>query len=183
MYKKKFSHSLYQAKKKAQAYKSLAADKRWLTISNLLTLARLFLAPVIMLCLYNEAWWWSFGLFCFAGFTDVLDGYAARLFGEETHLGELLDPIADKALVLGTFGAFAFFHVPFFHVPAWFWVCLLMREVIMIAGAGCVLLFYDAVPLKPTVWGKLTTFFQLLFIAWVYVCYFADWQPTKTYWP
>ena len=73
-----------------------------LNISNLLTLARIIVIPVIVLCIYlsNPFYGWvAFMLFCLASITDYFDGYIARIRNEVTNFGTFLDPIADKLLV------------------------------------------------------------------------------------
>ena len=73
-----------------------------LNISNLLTLSRIIVIPIIVLCLYldNPLYGWiSFVLFCTASITDYFDGYIARIRNEVSNLGTFLDPIADKLLV------------------------------------------------------------------------------------
>ena len=73
-----------------------------LNISNLLTLARIIVIPVIVLCIYmNNLFygWVAFILFCLASITDYFDGYIARIRNEVTNFGTFLDPIADKLLV------------------------------------------------------------------------------------
>ena len=73
-----------------------------LNISNLLTLARILVIPIIVLCIYmNKPFygWVAFTLFCIASITDYFDGYIARIRNEVTNFGTFLDPIADKLLV------------------------------------------------------------------------------------
>ena len=73
-----------------------------LNISNLLTLARIIVIPIIVLCIYmnNPFYGWvAFILFCIASITDYFDGYIARIRNEVTNFGTFLDPIADKLLV------------------------------------------------------------------------------------
>tara|TARA_B100000767_G_scaffold255692_1_gene262080 strand:- start:450 stop:1034 length:585 start_codon:yes stop_codon:yes gene_type:complete len=71
-------------------------------IPNLLTIGRIILVPFFVLAFYLPGFYGdltAFALFVVASFTDFLDGMLARMLGEESKLGELLDPIADKIIV------------------------------------------------------------------------------------
>ena len=73
-----------------------------LNISNILTIARIIVIPIIVLCIYLKDpfyGWIAFVLFCLASITDYFDGYIARIRNEVTNFGTFLDPIADKLLV------------------------------------------------------------------------------------
>ena len=73
-----------------------------LNISNLLTIARIAVIPIIVLCIYLKSpyyGWKAFIIFCSASITDYFDGYIARIRNEVTNFGTFLDPIADKLLV------------------------------------------------------------------------------------
>ena len=73
-----------------------------LNISNLLTISRILVIPIIVACLYLKSpmyGWIAFTLFCAASITDYFDGYLARIRNEVSNLGTFLDPIADKLLV------------------------------------------------------------------------------------
>ena len=73
-----------------------------MNISNILTLLRIGVIPIIVLCIYMKEpffGWIAFFLFCLASITDYFDGYIARLRNEITNFGTFLDPIADKLLV------------------------------------------------------------------------------------
>ena len=73
-----------------------------LNISNILTLARIIVIPIIVICIYLKGpfyGWVAFILFCLASITDYFDGYIARIRNEITNFGTFLDPIADKLLV------------------------------------------------------------------------------------
>jgi len=80
---------------------------RPLALPNLLTYARIAAVPVVVGLMYWQSildgglWirWIALGVFIVAGITDVLDGYFARMYGQQSSLGRMLDPIADKLLV------------------------------------------------------------------------------------
>jgi len=73
-----------------------------MNLSNILTLIRIVIIPIIVLCIYLKNpffGWTAFILFCLASVTDYFDGYLARIRNEVTNFGTFLDPIADKLLV------------------------------------------------------------------------------------
>lgn len=73
------------------------------TTPNYLTLLRVIFVPGVIFCLYQRTFWWDFGaagLFGLASLTDYLDGYLARKYSIETVYGKLMDPLADKFLVI-----------------------------------------------------------------------------------
>ena len=98
-----------------------------MTLSTKLTCLRIVLTFVIMGLLFvpgPEAKAAALGLFLFAAATDWLDGHLARRWGQMSPLGALLDPIADKVLVLGLFLAFVQLRV----IPAWMVLIIALRE-------------------------------------------------------
>jgi cardiolipin synthase (CMP-forming) len=156
-------------------------DRRWFNISNVLTLIRILLAPVIVVGIYNRCWFFSFIIFVLAFATDLLDGYLARLLQDQTHLGQLLDPLADKLFLMSSFGALVLLGSPSFHIPKWFLILAVSREVVLVLGSFLLLCASVNVNLEPLIWGKLTTLFQALFILWIFFCYFFGWEPARTY--
>jgi len=80
---------------------------RPLTLPNLLTYGRIVAVPAVVACMYWQdvlqggAWlrWVALTIFIIAGITDILDGYFARMWGQQSNFGRMLDPIADKLLV------------------------------------------------------------------------------------
>ena len=167
---------------KTRSFKEvLATDTRWLTISNALTFARVILSPFIVICLYYQQWFLTIVTFIIAALTDVLDGHIARLRHEQTQLGTLLDPIADKILLLSSFAGLTFFTSTSISVPWWFLIILFFRELCIIIGALFLLFCYRNIQVKPLVWGKATTFIQASFLMWIFTCHLMNWHPYKTY--
>ncbi len=153
----------------------------WFNISNFLTFLRIFLIPFIVYGISIQNWPAVFLLFLVVSATDLLDGFLARLLRQETFLGKVLDPIADKLLLASSFCALAFLQSPSFAIPFWFVILVLFRESLILVGVFSMLSAGIKLEIAPTVWGKLTTLFQLLFIMWLFICYFMSWAPAKTY--
>jgi cardiolipin synthase (CMP-forming) len=156
------------------------AEKR-ITIPTLLTLARIICVPIIVSAMIAGWWGHAFFFFIFACVTDVLDGLLARLLNEKTFLGACLDPIADKLLLISCFFTLAFVSTPLFSIPRWFVLCVVSKEIIQIAGALFIYRVKGHLDVQPTWLGKTTTCIQMVFIIWLFACYFFCWLPIKTY--
>ena len=86
------------------------AEPHWLNLANAFTMLRAMLVPVIAVFVFTEgdvARWWAFAIFVFAALTDSIDGWVARRLIGVTRWGQLADPIADKALIIGSLGVLA----------------------------------------------------------------------------
>lgn len=162
-------------------FRKISQDKHWVTIPNILTFVRILLAPIIVLCMYKGFLQMAFLAFIGAAVTDLLDGLLARWCDVETRLGKMLDPVADKILLVSLFCALAFLPLPLFQIPVWFFGIVFIRETIILLGTCIILLVNPKMQIEPLIWGKLTTFFQIVFIMWVFTCYFFGWEPYRTY--
>lgn len=164
-----------------QFFRQLPAREKTITLSSWVTIARMLLTPIIIWSMIYHYWGTAFALFVTACLTDMLDGNIARLRGEQTFLGAVLDPIADKLLILSCFFTLAFIKSPLFTVPKWFFSIVLIKELILIAGAILIFLIKGHIQVTPLLLGKFTTVVQMGFIMWLFACYFFAWVPIKTY--
>jgi len=126
--------------------------------ANGLTALRLLLAPPIVAAMWAGRHGLALALFAFAAATDVLDGAAARQFDQATPLGAYLDPIADKCLLNAMFLAMAGARM----VPWWFVVIVLGRDIYLLLAAAILLRFTSRRKFPPSVWGKASTFVQIV---------------------
>jgi len=136
-----------------------------LQIPNILTIGRIIIVPIFVLTFFIPGFFGDlipFFLFVIASFTDYLDGLLARLFKEESKLGELLDPIADKILVAAALillvmnGVIKNYEV----VAA---IIILTREI-LISGLR-EFLAKGSITMQVTSLSKLKTFIQMIAIA------------------
>jgi cardiolipin synthase len=130
----------------------------WLNLPNLFTLARLFLTPFVIFAILEGRHTTALLLFAVAGFTDFLDGTAARKLKMVTQTGAYLDPIADKCLLSGVFLALMAAKI----VPKWVVVIIFARDLLILAGVAMVLFFTKVRRFPPSVWGKASTVAQIL---------------------
>jgi cardiolipin synthase (CMP-forming) len=138
------------------ARKSVRAN--WLTLPNLFTLARLVLAPVVVWAILNRRAFAALSIFAVAAATDLIDGYLARHFGGATAAGAFLDPIADKLLLTGIYLALALAG----SVPWWLVGVIFGRDLLILAASAVALLATKLRAFPPSVWGKASTFCQIL---------------------
>ena len=129
-----------------------------LNLPNVLTLARILLTPLFIICLIKGLYQGALLIFTLAGVTDGLDGLIARLFNQKTAIGSLLDPLADKFLLISAFVTLAIQNM----APAWLAVVVISREVVLIM-IGIVILALSKLPhaIRPSMVSKCTTVSQL----------------------
>jgi cardiolipin synthase (CMP-forming) len=131
---------------------------RWLNIANIFTLVRLVLVPFIVKDILDGRHLHALQLFAVAAATDLLDGASARHFKLATQAGAYLDPIADKCLLSGVYLAFAAARI----VPWWLVAVIFGRDLCILIGVAIVMLFTPVRRFPPSVWGKLSTFVQIV---------------------
>jgi CDP-diacylglycerol--glycerol-3-phosphate 3-phosphatidyltransferase len=143
-----------------------------MTFANKMTVARIALIPVFVgFALYYsqgvaagrpEEWlrWTTLGVFALAAASDGLDGYVARRFNQRTELGAILDPIADKGLLLAAILTLSFssWRYP---LPVWFGVLVVARDLIVMTGAVVLVLLQGKISVRPTWSGKAATALQM----------------------
>jgi cardiolipin synthase len=134
---------------------------RWLP--NAISLFRIALVAPIVLLIVDGRFELALILFFVAGFSDGVDGYLAKRFHWHSRLGALLDPIADKLLVAGTFLILVYTG----HAPLWLAAVVILRDVVIVAGAAAYNHFVGPVEGEPTRISKLNTALELLFILFV----------------
>ena len=134
---------------------------RWLP--NAISLLRIALVVPILLLIIDDQFGLALALFFIAGFSDGVDGYLAKRFDWHTRIGALLDPIADKLLVAGTFLVLVYTG----HIPIWLAALVIFRDVVIVGGATIYNFLIRPVEGEPTRISKLNTALQLLFILFV----------------
>lgn len=132
-------------------------------LPNAISLLRIALVAPILALIVQGNFGLSLILFAVAGFSDGVDGYLAKRFNWHTRLGALLDPIADKLLIAGTFITLAYTQ----QIPIWLAAVVILRDVIIIAGATAYNFLVRPVQGEPTRISKVNTALQLLFLLFV----------------
>ena len=132
------------------------------TVPNLLSLLRMALVPPFIIALINGQPKRALLIVVVAGVSDVLDGFIARFFHQQSLLGSYLDPLADKLLVTAAYITLA---LPGLHrgfqMPAWVTVVVIARDVLLVVVAIGLYLAAGVRRFPPSVLSKLTTLFQI----------------------
>jgi len=129
-------------------------------LPNTISLLRLLaVIPVVYLLLERELGW-ALLLFVAAGLSDGLDGLLAKRFGWQSHLGGILDPLADKVLLVACFlvlGAMSL-------IPGWLVVLVIFRDLLIVGGAVLYNYRVEEIEAAPILVSKLNTLFQILLV-------------------
>ncbi len=157
-----------------------------LTFANKITICRIVLVPFFIATLFyyspekDYLRYLALGIFLFAVISDVIDGYIARTRHQKTRAGAVLDPLADKILVMSAF--ICLYKIGIFleaiRLPMWLVIAVISRDVILLLGAMIMHLLHIDFPVDPTRWGKATTFFQIVCLLGVLL----QWSFSQVFW-
>ena len=130
-------------------------------IPNLICLLRIALVWPVAHALIQENYLLALALFVIAAISDGLDGYLAKRFGWTSQLGKVIDPLADKLLIVTVFITAAWHDL----VPWWVAAVAIARDVMIGLGALTFRLWFGPLKGRPTIISKINTLFQLGYIA------------------
>jgi cardiolipin synthase len=146
-------------------------SSRIITVPNLLTVFRMILIPVFVTMVFYKRFVWALAVFVIAGLTDGLDGLLARRFDQRSQLGTVLDPIADKLMLVTAFVVLSLrsvfpqpvpSHLP---IPFWVTVAVISRDIFIIVGAAAINIMTGFRGFRPSWLGKASTTVQIIGIA------------------
>ena len=143
-----------------------------MSLANKISIFRILLVPGIIASLVyyhpdrDGLRFLALGLFVVGMASDAIDGYLARRHNQQTELGTLLDPIADKFLILSALISCSVIRgLPaWMRVPAWFNLIVISRDVLLLSGAAVLFVIKGRWNVQPSRLGKWTTFAQMLVI-------------------
>ena len=150
--------------------------KEAMTIPNQITIARILLIPVfVVLAIYygktasaghpdETLRLATIGVFLLAALSDGVDGWLARRFHLKSRLGAILDPIADKGLMLTAIITLSVTKWPY-ELPVWYPVLVIARDIIIVGGCGLLHLLNHHLEVRPSIIGKISTFLQMLTVS------------------
>ena len=146
-----------------------------MTTANKVTIARILMIPLfVMMAMYYGRgvqrenpieWqrWAAIALFVLAAASDGIDGYIARHYNQKSRMGVILDPIADKGLLLAGIITLSFSNWSY-EFPIWFPVLVIARDIVIVGGALTLHFLNGSVRVRPSWTGKTATFFQMIAI-------------------
>src|ERR1700710_2101003 len=132
-----------------------------LSIPNIITLGRIQLVPFIVWAIASDKIEIAFVIFIVAGISDAVDGFLAKRFNMASDLGALLDPLADKALLVSIYVALGIWGA----VPRWIVILVVSRDIMIVSAVIVSWLFDKPIPMKPLMVSKLNTVAQVAFAA------------------
>jgi cardiolipin synthase (CMP-forming) len=145
-------------------------SSRIVTVPNMLTIFRMVLIPVFVTLVFYQRFLLALTAFVVAGITDGLDGLLARRFDQRSQLGTILDPIADKLMLVTAFVVLSMRsvfpqplpnHLP---IPFWVTIAVISRDVFIVVGAAAINIMTGFRGFRPSFLGKLNTTVQIIAI-------------------
>lgn len=159
-----------------------------MTLANRISFLRLFLIPVFVylaagygrsVTAGQPVEWFriaAVSVFIFAGISDAVDGYIARNWNQRTRLGSVIDPLADKGLMLAAIVTLSLTGWSAEHrFPLWFPILVIARDVLSAIGAWMIKHRHGRVLIKPHWTGKVTNVTQIVAIGWIMLR--LEWLP------
>src|SRR5690348_37808 len=135
-----------------------------LNLPNLISLGRLLLVPLAISLILEGSYWAAFWVFVIAGASDALDGFIAKRFDRRTRLGALLDPLADKVLLVSVYVTLGFAG----QLWPWLVVLVVFRDIMIVGGFLLIqALAAEPKPLQPAFVSKVNTGVQVALIGYV----------------
>ena len=146
-----------------------------MTTANKITILRILLIPffVVEVLYYVETGNEVHRLvailaFAITAILDGVDGYIARRYHQKSELGAMLDPLADKLLLLSGIVLLSFDHRPCLgQVPLWLTGTVIGRDLLLLIGIAVIRLIVGQVKVRPRVFGKIATVLQMIVVLWI----------------
>lgn len=160
-----------------------AFPSRGMTTANKITILRILLTPFFVAAILyygqtGEEVYRLAGLLCFAvaAICDGVDGYVARRYNQMSELGTILDPLADKLLLVSGVVLLSFNHGDRLgQIPLWLTIIIIGRDVLLLVGLGVIHLTVGKVRVRPRIVGKVATVLQMISVLWILLKWDENW--------
>jgi CDP-diacylglycerol--glycerol-3-phosphate 3-phosphatidyltransferase len=167
--------------------RKISADSA-MTTANKITILRILLIPFFVV----EVLYYAqnghelhriLAVVCFAvaAICDGVDGYVARRYNQRSELGAILDPLADKLLLVSGIVVLSFDHAPYLgSVPLWLTGTIIGRDILILIGMLVIQLMVGKVKVRPRVVGKVATVLQMAVVLWIILKWRDNWLRALT---
>lgn len=143
------------------------------TLPNVITFGRLCAVPLAFWLVIDQRTAYAFFLFVAAGISDAVDGWLARRWGGNA-VGALLDPVADKALLVTMYVTLAAVN----QLPVWLATLVVFRDLVIVGGVLALAVLGQAVAIRPLFVSKINTTLQIMLVALtLLLSAFGLWAP------
>ena len=132
-----------------------------MSIPNIITLGRILLVPIVVWAIASNQMEIAFAVFVIAGVSDGVDGFLAKRFNMASELGAMLDPLADKALLVSIYVALGIWGA----IPRWIVILVVSRDIMIVSAVIVSWLFGKPIPMKPLMVSKINTVAQVALAA------------------
>jgi CDP-diacylglycerol--glycerol-3-phosphate 3-phosphatidyltransferase len=144
------------------------------TTANIITILRILLVPffVVEVLYYartgNETQrWLALATFAVAASCDGVDGYIARRYNQRSELGAMLDPLADKLLLVSGIVVLSLQNDPYLRpIPLWLTGTIIGRDILLLVGLAVIQMMVGKVKVHPRILGKVATVLQMIVVLW-----------------
>ncbi|MHB8347443.1 MAG: CDP-alcohol phosphatidyltransferase family protein [Acidiferrobacterales bacterium] len=126
-------------------------------LPNAITLSRIALVPVLILAIKDRHFGTALAIFLVAGISDALDGFLAKRFSLTSRLGAILDPAADKILLVSAYVMLTLLE----YIPFWLMLGVAFRDLLIVGGYLVYTSLYGPVTMRPSYLSKLNTLMQI----------------------
>ena len=143
-----------------------------MSIPNIITLGRILLVPIIVWAIASSQMEIAFVVFVIAGVSDAVDGFLAKRFNMTSELGALLDPLADKAMIVSLYVALGIIDA----MPRWLVILVVSRDIMIVGAVILAWLVDKPMKLRPLTVSKLNTVAQIVYATFVLATLTFGWD-------
>ena len=129
-------------------------------LPNILTVFRFLLVPPVVMLMLKDEFMPALVLFAVAGFSDALDGFLARRYHWTSRIGGLMDPLADKLLMVSSYLTLGWLGL----LPVWLVGLVILRDLVIVTGAIIYNARIEHIEAEPSIVSKLNTLAQILLV-------------------
>lgn len=136
-----------------------------MNLANKISIARIILIPFFIAAIVYSRLDIALAIFMLAVISDAADGFIARALKQKTELGTVLDPVADKLLLMSAYITLSIANLKeLITIPPYVMIVVISRDVIIVLGSIMVYMIKGSLEVSPSIVGKITTFFQMMTI-------------------